>query len=545
MSQSDPKEFRPPRPAVSRRRILALGAGVAVVGGAGVVTSRQEIGSQVQPSVEVPPVTSTTSQRPPSHPRAPIRRPAGYSTPQVYDWAEARYRRGQRTRSATRDADTGALAWGESRALQSYLTMYQATNDLDYLDRLVGHSQRVLGVRDDRIGRVDYLGRSQPAWSAAAPYTVSTLDLRDVSGEPVVRIVVAISSKSVKVDIRPRSDGLFDLTVSTSSGLTEKKLALSTRARHPRYFVRYLDDHFPGTTAITATDLRSDTSRPAELAVLRAAKMATTRYVFAVHTAMICTAWARFATLVARRPDLRRRYASPAAELCGAVESAVALHDGDWRRLSERSGIYAFAVGAPVLNDGTYLPHNQYLAMARCLADLAGATHNSEYRRRAAMMFNLFRSDLSGGSAPTWPYHWSGSRVYRGFDRKESPSQHWPRMAAVRSLEDTSHGALDVAAVVAGFDAGFAVPASMLQRLANTFRTRVMSRTASGRWKTARRIGSPQHRDRADLAGVGWLVLAPWDRRVYTTVSALLTQIKPVPSEGQMLSAIAQMVSLS
>jgi hypothetical protein len=50
----------------------------------------------------------------------------------------------------------GALAWGESYILQSYVEMYRATDDTAYLDRLVQHFERVLAKRDDVRRVIDY-----------------------------------------------------------------------------------------------------------------------------------------------------------------------------------------------------------------------------------------------------------------------------------------------------------------------------------------------------------------------------------------------------
>jgi len=60
----------------------------------------------------------------------------------------------------------GTLAWKESYIMMSYLAMYRATNDVDYLKRLVLHAENVIAQRDDNQGRVDYRGVSGPTWVA-------------------------------------------------------------------------------------------------------------------------------------------------------------------------------------------------------------------------------------------------------------------------------------------------------------------------------------------------------------------------------------------
>lgn len=56
------------------------------------------------------------------------------------------------------------LAWGESYIMMSYLTMYETTQDVFYLKRLVRHIDNVLQQRDDNAGKVDYRGISDATW---------------------------------------------------------------------------------------------------------------------------------------------------------------------------------------------------------------------------------------------------------------------------------------------------------------------------------------------------------------------------------------------
>lgn len=57
-----------------------------------------------------------------------------------------------------------ALAWDESRIMESYMIMFRTTGDRDYLDRLLEHSALVLNQRDDNAGRTNYLGTQSPTW---------------------------------------------------------------------------------------------------------------------------------------------------------------------------------------------------------------------------------------------------------------------------------------------------------------------------------------------------------------------------------------------
>lgn len=517
------------RPGLTRRRAI-IGATVLGVGG-GALAALQGTRNRVGPP-------DVTPKRPTSQ------RTQDYSARQAYDAAEATYRRTEAEHPETSPSNGGALAWGESRVMSSYLTMYRATGDTGYLDKLVEASQPVLAARDDHRGKVDYRGLSLPGWASAEDYTVTRLDLADAAGDPALRLVAAVTEERMLVDVRPGPAHLFDLSVKGSSGLAETVRNLSLDPGHRRYAVGVLEQQYPGPAALTAVDLRRRPDRDGVLASGAGVQMTAQRYIFAVHTGMIATPWAQFAALLRQEPALRGRYAGPGVELLRAAEMAVHVHDADWRQLSEKAGLYTFAAGSPVRADGTYLPHNQYLAVARCFAHLYLGSNNPEYRERATLMLNLFRSDLSPGPAPTWPYNWSGSQPYRGFGLGETNSVHTPQMAPSPAPEDPSHGAQDLAGLVAGFDAGLGVSANLMSRLVGTYFSWVVRQDSAGSWTTAQRFGSSANLPAADLAAVRWIELARWDRRVYHTVAAVLDQLKPAPREGQVLSAQAQMVAL-
>jgi len=60
--------------------------------------------------------------------------------------------------------DKATLAWGESYVMDAYVTMYEATGDTYYLDKLVTHGKGVLAQRDSVRGVTDYRGLSLPSW---------------------------------------------------------------------------------------------------------------------------------------------------------------------------------------------------------------------------------------------------------------------------------------------------------------------------------------------------------------------------------------------
>ncbi|MCO7223643.1 hypothetical protein [Pleionea sp. CnH1-48] len=66
-----------------------------------------------------------------------------------------------------------ALAWGESYVMMSYMTMYRASGERRYLDKLIRHAENVFAQRDDNaIPQVSGLdGVVRPTWASTRPVT--------------------------------------------------------------------------------------------------------------------------------------------------------------------------------------------------------------------------------------------------------------------------------------------------------------------------------------------------------------------------------------
>ncbi len=62
------------------------------------------------------------------------------------------------------DNEYGTLAWGESYIMMGYISMYEKTREVYYLDKLADHIDNVLNKRDDVRGIKDYRGLINPCW---------------------------------------------------------------------------------------------------------------------------------------------------------------------------------------------------------------------------------------------------------------------------------------------------------------------------------------------------------------------------------------------
>lgn len=63
------------------------------------------------------------------------------------------------------DNDNGYLSWAQSYLLESYLDMYQVTQNVDYLKKFINQSDRIINCTDRARNITDYRGRSLLAWS--------------------------------------------------------------------------------------------------------------------------------------------------------------------------------------------------------------------------------------------------------------------------------------------------------------------------------------------------------------------------------------------
>jgi len=436
--------------------------------------------------------------------------------------------------------DDGSLAWGEAYVLQSYMTMYRATRDRRYLDLCAEVVELVLGLRDVDRAVSDYRGCSALAWSATRPYTAQWVDLTNSSLKPLVRLRCALSGAyQIRVQVLAREDGRFDLTVVAPNSVEDMHTALSLDAADPRYIVRWLDDRSPTRALLTAVDLRE--GRSAEILRTARVEMRPFRYVFAVHTGMIAAQLLDFRREVFRTVSLVKRYKGIADRSLTAAQEAVHSHDPDWRPgvAPSNLGSYVFARGAPVANDGTLLPHNHNLAMARALAYLFVQTGIAEYRDRVSAILQTFESDLSPGSAPIWPYYWSKSRPYTGYSKSDDISTFTRQQSANRALEDTSHGALDVEAVVACHRLGLTSNTSCVSRLATTFITRIARRSVLG---TPVAAGAESASGARDLTVPRWIGLSLWNRAIYSFADDLYALRQPEPTRAEILAGIANLV---
>ncbi|MGW0805706.1 hypothetical protein [Nonomuraea sp. NPDC002799] len=444
--------------------------------------------------------------------------------------------------------EAGGLAWGQSYVLAGFIRMYEAYKDTHYLDRLITNIDLVLAGRDSARGVTDYRGRSQPAWRAMAPYTVGTATLKAADGTPLleVRSSLTYANDAVATVTAGTSEDRFTLEVrnnKTNLVATFPDLSLDPSAAD--YAVRRILDAFPTPTKVTAKDLRPAPSGGA-VPALGATPLVSLPVVFTVHTGMITYPMASFAKIVLRDPRLAAvaKYRHKAIEYLKAARDAAAVHDDEWRQTDDGYGYFVWNKGTPLGYDGTEQPSNQGLALGQTYAELAAATGDPFYRDRTRRMARMLTRELTvdADDAYVWTYWPAFGKAAQGFAKADGVSEYTPSSTPVRSIEDLSHGAIDVEFAAAAFRNKLAFTGRDMARFARTYSKNLIAPTGAD--------GLPSAYVRVDGTGGAvtpgqylqaprWMAVAQWDDAVFTHSRSIYEARAVEPQYGSYLLSVA------
>lgn len=426
--------------------------------------------------------------------------------------------------------------------------MYEAYRDTHYLDRLITNIDLVLAGRDSARGVTDYRGRSLPAWRARAPYTAGSVTLKGTDGTPLleVRTSLTYADDAVATVTAGASEGRFTLEVRNNrTNLVATFPDLSMDPAAADYAVRRILDAFPTPTRVTAKDLRDSPSGGAVPAP-GTSPFVSQPVVFTVHTGMISYPMASFAKIVLRDPRLAAvaKYRHKAVEYLKAARDAAAVHDDEWRQTDDGYGYFIWNKGTPLGYDGTEQPTNQSLALGQTYAELAAATGDPFYRNRTRLMARMFARELTvdADDAYTWSYWPAFGRTYHGFAKTDGASEYTPSSNPVRSIEDLSHGAIDVEFAAAAFRNNLFFTGRDMARFARTYSKNLIA--------PAEADGLPTANVRVDGTGGGtspgqylqaprWMAVAQWDDAVFTHSRSIYDARAVEPQSGSYLSSVA------
>lgn len=330
-----------------------------------------------------------------SVPGRPWRRRYDYTARETFDLFDRVFHESGVAGQPDQPNDHGGLAWGQSYVLMGFMRMYDAYRDTYYLDRLVHNVDLMLDNRDSARGVTDYAGLSLPAWRATHPYTVGTARLTDDNGREVLEVRSARAyADETTVTVRSGSGAdRFTLEVASPRYGVDTFHDVIMDPASPDYVVRRVYDAYPGPATTTVRDVRSDPQ--ADALRLGTTALSSQPVIFAVHTGVITYPIATFVRTVYTSPPLRRnpRYKAKADEYLAAVEEAVAVHDDEWREEHGR-GYFRWLKGMPLPYDGTIQPINQCVALGRTYLELARATGDAHYLKRAQALAQMVRAQL-------------------------------------------------------------------------------------------------------------------------------------------------------
>lgn len=448
----------------------------------------------------------------------------------------------------------GALGWGEAYLLNGYVLMYESTGDTYYLDKIVTHVDQVLQLRDSVRGIKDWRGLSLPGWQSSAHYTINQVDLLDASGRPTLQIRSArtkpANANSVIVTAG-HVQGTFKIVVTRKESRAEAVIdaydGLSMEPSSEGFAPRRINELFlevNGThgfrTMTTAKDLRAHVRDAGDPSPGGPFTLKSQAYLYAVQNGMLVFPITRFVRIVLGEARLYSKYKAKADKYLVAVEQVVDLFDHEWRENEETGeGWYVFGKGSPSEHEGAELPHNQYLALARPMLQLAtlspDAGRRARYRDRVIKMGRTFKNDLKRdkGGAYTWPYFWSKGWGYRGWTAADNVSEYhpasvWPSVAGYKAPEDISHGVIDVCFVVEAYKAGLGVfDREDMHRFTRTFLQNVSTRDGAGMVTCNENVVGSGGKGGKDVIAAGWMPLAMHDRRIYESLRQLYELRRP------------------
>ena len=477
-----------------------------------------------------------------------------YTSRETFDAFDRIFHESSAVGQPDEDNDHGGLAWGQSYVLLGFIRMYEAYKDTYYLDRLIHNVDLILQQRDSARGVTDYTGRSLPAWRTANPYTAGAVELADDSGRPVleVRSARTYADTATATVSAGRLPGSFTLEIRNANfGYVNTFPDLSMDPASPNYVVKRVYDAYPTTTMATARDLR-EAPGPSQAPAVGTFSLASRPVIFAVHTGMITYPIAAYVRTVHADPRLRRnpRYKTKADEYLAAVQSAIAVHDQEWREAGGGLGHFQWPKGMPVPYDGTEQPINQSTALGQTYAELFAVTRNPVYRTRTQALARMFASQLSAddGHAYVWPYWPKFGMMYSGYPKTGSAatdvSEYTPSYGSggigAQQIEDLSHAAISVEFGALAFREHLGFHGGDMAAFARTF-TRNLATEADGIATTFVRVDGS-----GGLAPSGqylqaprWMPVAQWDDNVFTHCRAIYDEHDVQPDFGSGLATIA------
>jgi len=428
----------------------------------------------------------------------------------------------------------GDLAWSESYIMLSYTEMYRATKDRGYLDRLIEHADHVLKQRDDNRGLHDYSDRSRPAWSVGGKYTVATLTLKDDDGREVLRFRSTrfAFNHETTIQIKVRPDGhLFDLVLEnphwqakeeytglnvdrTSPDCVERRVNLCDSVAKERKILC----GEKGSSLVTVEIVGDAAKMPAkdaegkELAG-RAVAMVPLVMAFHGYSGLMTYPMLEFAKFVREDPALREKYDAKADTYVREAVRVFEDAEEDWRDgPKDGEGYYVNGEkGCAFWTDGVCKAFNYQCANGRALLRLGQLTRTTKWDNHAKAAARLFKRHLNVADNGSYVWKYSWGIFEKGWTRENSPSYNTPTWKGFPTIEDISHGHLDVDFARLCAENEIVFDKTDMQRFAATFLKNILDEQ---KWTTSNLVdGQGGYGEHNAVIG-GWCDLARWEPKV-------------------------------
>lgn len=425
--------------------------------------------------------------------------------------------------------DASALSWGESYTMQALVDLYEATNNIEYLQDVAFRGDRLLTHRDDRRGVVDGSGKSRPGWSMGLKYVVAENKLLDAKGKPVIELRSTPSSNNnlTKIAVIPaeKSGASTRFTLKVSNEFHKRNEIFSNLSLEPsddRYIEKIVNDPLspystkPGeytekSNLIRIVKVHKGAEPVAQVINLNPITLAFMGYLGVIYDPMM-----RFAEIVRKDPTLKEFLPAANRFIQAAEESYKDASTRLWRNgPGKDEGYYLTAEkGESFPADNVGQPFN-YLAKHVCVElALYRLTGKSDYLERSRRMVTLFKNRIkynAENDTYSWNY-WFEPMTTVGWVPSDNISYNVKVFSPAARVEDVSHAALNANMMAAAYRMGIGFDKTDMQRFANTLLKNVLNEDRTANRRT---VDGKGEYPRYFAAVNNWLTLAEGDPQVY------------------------------
>jgi hypothetical protein len=426
--------------------------------------------------------------------------------------------------------DGSALAWGEAATLETLVDLYEATDDPYYLKEVARRGDRLLTHRDDRRGIADGSGKIRPAWSMALKYVVAKEHLLNAAGKIIanIRSTPYANNDLTKIVLNQDSKtGRFELKISNTFWKRNESFSdLSFDPKDERFIETMVNDPMSpySTRAGDYSDIKSnlirvkitDSSLPiAQSITLKSIPLAYTGYLGIIYNPML-----RMAEFVKSKPELSNLMSAANRFIKAAEESYKDANARLWRSGPNKGEGYYLTCerGESFPADNVGQPIN-FLAMhTTTQLALFRLTGKKEYRERSEKMSLLLKNQLKydqEGDLYLWTY-WYEPMTTVGWKPEDNLSSNVMFYKGAANMEDSSHGVLDIAMVMAAQREDLVFTKQDVMRFSNTLLKNILLPNRTG----IRRAVDGKGGDHAAYFPIlhGWLELAAANPEVYQEI---------------------------